>query len=332
MGSATNQALAETTAALAAARGVDLTGARERFVAARERGQTSQLSGALADSAAAPAARAKVITDVFGPSMAPATVGLLTNAVQQRWSSASDLIDGIEELAVRAATIASDADVESELFEFSRTVAANPELELALGSRLGDASAKGDLVAKLLTGRASEATVLVASSLVQQPRERRVRQLLSRAIRIVADERGRAVATVTAAAALSAEQASRLTELLSAGDHAAADELADDLQPLFGIVGVTTTEETPFGSVECKARNPLAIKTLMNVLGLPAGPCRRPLGRMTRNGVEVAVGAAREVYANNPANLAPIGEFFDVDVSARLHDENLIDSLLYADY
>ena len=124
----------------------------------------------------------------------------------------------------------------------------------------------------------------------------------------------------------------RLTELLSAGDHAAADELADDLQPLFGIVGVTTTEETPFGSVECNARNPLAIKTLMNVLGMPAGPCRRPLGRMTRNGVEVAVGAAREVYANNPANLAPIGEFFDVDVSARLHDENLIDSLIYADY
>ena len=209
MGSATNQALAETTAALAAARGVDLTVARELFVAARELGQTSQLSGALADSAAAPAARAKVITDVFGPSMAPATVGLLTNAVTQRWSSASDLIDGIEELAVRAATIAS------ELFEFSRTVAANPELELALGSRLGDAAAKGDLVAKLLTGRASEATVLVASSLVQQPRERRVRQLLSRAIRIVADERGRAVATVTAAAALSTEQASRLTELLS---------------------------------------------------------------------------------------------------------------------
>ena len=215
MGSATNQALAETTAALAAARGVDLTVARELFASARELSETTHLSGALADSAAAPAARTKVITDVFGPSMTPTTVGLLSNAVQQRWSSASDLIDGIEELAVRAATIASDADVESELFEFSRTVAANPELELALGSRLGDASAKGDLVATLLTGRASEATVLVASSLVQQPRERRVRQLLSRAVRVVADERGRAVATVTAAAPLSAEQAARLTDLLS---------------------------------------------------------------------------------------------------------------------
>ncbi len=36
MGSATNQALAETTAALAAARGVDLTVARELFVAAQD--------------------------------------------------------------------------------------------------------------------------------------------------------------------------------------------------------------------------------------------------------------------------------------------------------
>ncbi|GAA1689994.1 F0F1 ATP synthase subunit delta [Microbacterium sediminicola] len=215
MGSATNQALAETTAALSAATGVDLNVARELFVAARELGQTSQLAGALADSAAAPAARAKVISDVFGAAMSPTTATLLTNAVQQRWSSPSDLIDGIEELAVRAATIASTEDVEAELFEFSRVVAANPELELALGSRLGVASAKGALVEKILDGRSGEAAVLIAASLVQHPRERRVRQLLSRAIRIVADERGRAVATVTAAAPLSAAQAARLTDLLS---------------------------------------------------------------------------------------------------------------------
>lgn len=214
MGSATNQALAEVTAALAATRGIDLTVARELFAAARELGESTQLGGALADSAAAPAAREKVVTDVFGGSMAAATVSLLTTAVQQRWSSASDLVEGIEELAVRAATIASTADVESELFEFSRTIAANPELELALGSRLGDASAKGVLVRTLLEGRADEATVLIASSLVLQPRERRVRQLLSRAIRIVADQRGRAVATVIAAAPLSAAQEARLIELL----------------------------------------------------------------------------------------------------------------------
>lgn len=214
MGSATTQALAETTAALSAARDVDLTVARELFLAARELGDSAQLTGALADSAAAPAARVKVITDVFGSSMAPTTVSLLSDAVQKRWSSPADLVDGIEELAVRAAAVSSTADVEAELFEFSRTVAAHSDLELALGSRLGDAATKGALVESLLTGRASEATVVIASSLVQQPRERRVRQLLSRAIRIVADERGRAVATVTAATALTAAQQERLTAVL----------------------------------------------------------------------------------------------------------------------
>ena len=124
----------------------------------------------------------------------------------------------------------------------------------------------------------------------------------------------------------------RLTELLSEGQIDGADKLAADLQPLFGIVGVTTTEQTPFGAVECKARNPLAIKTLMNILGMPAGPCRRPLGKMTRGGVEVVLDAARQAHKNDPANLAPIGDFFNVDVGERLNDPSLVDSLIYVEY
>ncbi|GAA1842461.1 F0F1 ATP synthase subunit delta [Microbacterium koreense] len=217
MGSATTQASAAAGAALTAASGVDLTVARELFAAARTVGDSSQLSGALADSAAAPAARRKVVTDVFGSAFAPTTMSLLSTIVDQRWSSAADLVDGIEEIAVRAAAVAdSSVDVEGELFRFSRTVAANPELELALGSRLGDTSAKGTLVSTLLEGRASDATTLIASSLVQQPRERRVRQLLARAERLVADQRGRTVATVVTAVPLSEAQATRLTATLSA--------------------------------------------------------------------------------------------------------------------
>ncbi|WP_019181236.1 F0F1 ATP synthase subunit delta [Microbacterium yannicii] len=217
MGSATTQALAATTAALSAASGVDLDVARELFAAARAVGDSSQLSGALADSSAPVAARRKVVSDVFGTAVAPATASLLTTAVEQRWSTPADLVDGIEELAVRAAAIADgSADVEDELFRFSRTVAGNSELELALGSRLGDASAKGALVQTLLSGRASAAATLIASSLVQQPRERRVRQLLSRATRIVADQRGRKVATVFAASPLSPAQTDRLAAALSA--------------------------------------------------------------------------------------------------------------------
>jgi F-type H+-transporting ATPase subunit delta len=217
MGSATTQALEASTAALNAAGGVDLGVAGELFAAARAVGDSSQLSGALADSSAAPAARGALVAAVFGPSTSPATVSLLTVVAQQRWSTASDLVDGIEEIAVRATVVADTAsDIEGELFAFSRTVSENGDLELALGSRLGDAAAKGELVSSLLASRASAATTLIASSLVQQPRERRVRALLTRAMRIVADQRGRAVATVVSATALSAAQAERLATALSA--------------------------------------------------------------------------------------------------------------------
>lgn len=216
MGSATTQALAATTAALGATSGVDLDVARELFAAARAVGDSPQLSGALADSAASAEARRKVVADVFGSAVSPATASLLTSAVEQRWSSPADLVDGIEELAVRAAAIADrTSDVEAELFAFSRTVADNPELELALGSRLGEAAAKGELVESLLKGRVSEATALIAASLIRHPRERRVRQVLARATRMVADQRGRAVATVTTAAPLSAAQSDRLVAALS---------------------------------------------------------------------------------------------------------------------
>jgi len=216
MGSATTQALAATTAALGATSGVDLDVARELFAAARAVGDSPQLSGALADSAASVESRRKVVADVFGSAVSPATASLLTSAVEQRWSSPADLVDGIEELAVRAAATADrTSDVEAELFAFSRTVADNPELELALGSRLGEAAAKGELVESLLKGRVSEATVLIAASLIRHPRERRVRQVLARATRMVADQRGRAVATVTTAAPLSAAQSDRLVAALS---------------------------------------------------------------------------------------------------------------------
>lgn len=216
MGSATTQALTATRAALDAASAIDLGVARELFAAARVVGDSPQLSGALADPSASAESRARVVADVFGGSMTNTTVSLLTSAVELRWSAASDLVDGIEELAVRAAAVAApSSDLEGELFAVSQTVAANPQLELALGSRLGESSAKGALIEKILGARASEATTLIVSSLVRQPRERRVRQLLSSAMRIVSDQRGKTVATVITATPLNAEQAQRLAGALA---------------------------------------------------------------------------------------------------------------------
>jgi 4-hydroxy-tetrahydrodipicolinate synthase len=122
----------------------------------------------------------------------------------------------------------------------------------------------------------------------------------------------------------------RMTELLRAGEDASG--LIAAIQPLLGLVTVTTAEETRFGPVSCKARNPLPIKTLMNILGMPAGPCRQPLGRMTRAGFEVVRRVAREVHERDASIFAPVAEFFGVDVDARLADGALVERLAYAGY
>ena len=109
-----------------------------------------------------------------------------------------------------------------------------------------------------------------------------------------------------------------------------AKEIHEALQPLFAIVTVKTQEQTSFGTVTCRARNPLATKTLMNILGLPSGPSRQPLGRMTRKGLEAVLVAARKVYETNPQILVPIADHFDVNIQERLHNERFWQGLTYA--
>ncbi|MCD2499849.1 MULTISPECIES: F0F1 ATP synthase subunit delta [Microbacterium] len=216
MGSATTQALAASVKALDA-HTLDLATARDLFAAARAVSESTQLAGALSDSAAPVAAREQVVKAVFGSALGAVAVDVLTTVAAQRWSDAAGLADGIEELAIRAASAAdANADIEGELFGFSRTIAQNPDLELALGSRLGQSAAKGALVEKLIGAAASPATTLIVSSLVQLPRERRVRQLLNRAMDIVSAQRGRTVATVVSASPLNDEQSKRLTAALAA--------------------------------------------------------------------------------------------------------------------
>jgi 4-hydroxy-tetrahydrodipicolinate synthase len=121
-----------------------------------------------------------------------------------------------------------------------------------------------------------------------------------------------------------------LTHALLARKTEDANRLYSSLKPLFGIVTVKTREQTPFGPVTCKARNPLAFKTLMNILGMPSGPCRQPLGKMTRAGLEIVLDKARKVYETNPEILHPIEDFFSVDLSERLYNERFWQGLTYA--
>ncbi len=123
----------------------------------------------------------------------------------------------------------------------------------------------------------------------------------------------------------------QMTRAFLAGDEQEGRRLADALQPLFDIVTVKTQEDSPWGQRLCKARNPLPIKTLMRLLGMPVGPVRRPLGRMTPAGLEVVVRAARTVWENAPEILQPVGAAFEVDIAERLSDPDCRRRLSYAE-
>lgn len=121
----------------------------------------------------------------------------------------------------------------------------------------------------------------------------------------------------------------RMTSLVLEGKLEEAETVCNKLNSLFQIVTVKTTEETPFGNALVKARNPLPYKTLMNIMGMPAGPLRPPLGKMTGKGLETVLRAAREVCEKSPEILKPVEDFFGVDLSERLYNEKFWKGLSY---
>jgi 4-hydroxy-tetrahydrodipicolinate synthase len=105
------------------------------------------------------------------------------------------------------------------------------------------------------------------------------------------------------------------------GNMGKADRLKDALNPLFKVVTVNTIESYEGFEVPAKFRNPLAIKTVMKGLGLPSGPCRQPLGKMTPKGVETVRNALKEVHGKDKEILRPIQDFYKINIEERLSND-----------
>jgi len=113
-----------------------------------------------------------------------------------------------------------------------------------------------------------------------------------------------------------------------------AQEIDEALSPLWGVIGVKTREKValPGGrttEVEYKFPNPVPVKTMMNGLGMQESPCKRPLGKLTRNGVEMVRNALKAVWDKYPEALEPIEGYYDVDIAERLEDEGVWGKLSY---
>jgi 4-hydroxy-tetrahydrodipicolinate synthase len=139
---------------------------------------------------------------------------------------------------------------------------------------------------------------------------------------IILDEQIRAAGVISVVSNIAHRAVQDMVSGLLRGRTEEGLRIREALRPLFGMVTVLTSEETQYGAVTCKSRNPVPCKTLMAVLGMPSGPCRQPLGRMTKQGLEVVLHAARAVYEDNPEILTPIEGAFDVSLDERLYGEN----------
>ena len=149
---------------------------------------------------------------------------------------------------------------------------------------------------------------------------------------MMTDSRIAAAGVISVLSNVAPAAVTKMATALQAGDVETARALNTALAPLFGLVTVVTKENAPCGEVTCRARNPLALKALMAIFGMPSGGCRQPLGKMTARGLEVVLAAARQVQKDNPEILQPVADFFKVDLNRRLADSASWEGLAYDDY
>lgn len=212
--------------------------------------ESPALLSALGDASAAAETKVALIERLFGGASSSAR-SVLAAVVAQSWSNSGEMVAGIEELGLRADAI-SRPDLADELLAAASVIDSSHELELELGSKLGDAAAKVALVERIFSGKLSGNALTVVKHLVANPRGRRVSAALRESARVAADQGGSTLATVTVASPLSETQQNRLAGLLeqSAGRPVRVTTVVD--ASLVGGVRIQIGDDVIDGSVRSR--------------------------------------------------------------------------------
>lgn len=175
----------------------------------------------LGDPTTSAHAKGQLLDSLLGSQLGVETMDLLKATVSQRWSSARQLVDGVEVLGVTAIFLVAEKQgeldrVTDDLFRFARTVAGEPLLRSTLTDRSLDNERKQALLDGLLEGKAAAGTRHVVKTLVLSPRGRTLEDGLAKYAQLAADVRKRTLATVTTAVPLDDTQRQRLSAVLTA--------------------------------------------------------------------------------------------------------------------
>lgn len=174
---------------------------------------------ALTDNARDAAAKAELISNLFGKNISTNAQSILATASSLRWSSPSELADAIEQIAVEAESVVADKNnqlelLENQLFDFSQVLIANPELRQALNTSADSDAGKIQLLESIIKGKYANSTVNLLRRVVSLRRGRNIDATLAAYSHYVTARRNRVVAHVKTAVALSpAQQQSLITAL-----------------------------------------------------------------------------------------------------------------------
>ncbi|GAA1693012.1 F0F1 ATP synthase subunit delta [Kribbella yunnanensis] len=217
MRGASNESLAKAQEALASAAVTEGLGA-ELFSVARLLDSTGALRRALTDPARSRDQRSALVQQLFGGKISAQAQEILTAAVAGRWVSGRDLGNALDQLSVEAEVAYADGrrkldDVEDELFRLDRIVAAERGLSDKLSDRNIPVSARQELLAGLLRGKADEVTVRLAERAVDGRGRSFAASLRSYQVAAAA-RRSASIATVRVATDLSEAERTRLATAL----------------------------------------------------------------------------------------------------------------------
>jgi F-type H+-transporting ATPase subunit delta len=178
-----------------------------------------RLRRALADPARPGEQRAELVSALLSGKVSDQTLEVLGTLATGRWSSARDLLDGVELAGVEAllASAESDAslaDVEDALFRFGQVVAGEPRLAAVLGDPAAAPERRVELVRGLLADKVTAVTQRLVELAMAGFGGRAFEASIARLVELAAQRRDRQVAYVTVAAPLPQDDEDRLAAAL----------------------------------------------------------------------------------------------------------------------
>lgn len=191
----------------------------ELFAIVNALGQNVALRRAITDPARSAADKAALLKQLFGSKISDKVFEIANIAIANRWSSPSDLLISMEQIAIQAEAGAANArgeldKLEEEIFTFSRALATNQDLRNALNGNPDAVAEKRKLVNDVLKGATASAKALVGQ-IVNGLWGRNIENALSDVAHATAEHRHLVVAHVSSAIDLTAAQKSNLADALS---------------------------------------------------------------------------------------------------------------------